>query len=179
MEQKILFTKDECVQIINYKNYFDISNPDKKNRVGDSKSIKKYNFYMIERNDETKWVFERLFNWFFERTGISVSIENVIKGYLHNYNVGDAFPKHIDMTEEFKYRLYNVGVQLNSDYEGGDYIIYPQNEIISKETGNSYYYASDVPHEVKKIISGNRWSFLYHINRQDINPKHYKANKLL
>jgi predicted 2-oxoglutarate/Fe(II)-dependent dioxygenase YbiX len=110
-------------------------------------------------------------------------MNNVSKGLIHNYKIGDAFPKHIDRSAPYTDRLYNVGIQLNSmnEYDGGDYIVYTDNkntELISKEVGNCYYYASDVLHEVSPITKGERWSFVHHLNN-NIHIISEKTNKLI
>jgi hypothetical protein len=182
MKQKILFTKDECRQIIDYIHHFDISRIG--NRVDDfSKSGKRYNFWVIEKNSTTNWIFDRLFGWFTESTNMQILMDNIKGGLVHNYKIGDSFPKHIDRVSVFKDRLYNIGIQLNSidEYEGGDYIIYNNDEnieLISKEVGNCYYYGSDVLHEVLPITKGERWSFLNHLN-DNVHIISNKTNKLI
>lgn len=180
LSQKVLFTEDECVSIINYKDLYDITPPPgysnivSKNRTENHE--KKYNVYMIDKNDATDWIFVRLLNWLHETSGVLVDKNKIKAGLIHNYHVGDGFPKHIDRTKDFKNRTYNIGIQLTSNYLGGDYIVYGNpTEVIGKEIGNSYFYASDVLHEVTKINDGERWSFLFHINKDDIiNNKNVK-----
>lgn len=175
MKQEILFTKEECYKIISYKNEFDISDLSQKNRIdkGVGLTNKKYDFYWIEKNNTTNWVFDRLFNWFYEQTNTKVLMNTIVKGFLHNYKAGDVFPKHIDRVGIYKNRIYNVGIQLSDggDYDGGDYVIYNYDltkEHISKKIGNCYYYDAGQSHEVTQITNGERWSFLHHINEEHI-----------
>lgn len=185
MKQQILFTKDECSKIISYKDKFDISDSSQKNRIdkGNKVKHKKYDFYWIEKNGETEWVFERLFDWFYHQTGVKVSMDTIVKGFLHNYKVGDVFAKHIDRVGVYKNRCYNVGIQLSdfTDYTDGEYIIYNYDttkEVISKNIGNCYYYDSGISHEITKITSGERWSFLHHINEEHIS-NYNKFNNII
>lgn len=177
MNEKILFNVQECEKIIDYRHMFDIAKHfGLNNRI--DRETKKYNFYLIEKNENTDWLFRRLINWFSESTEIEILYDTIERGLLHNYKIGDAFPKHIDRSFEFKDRLYNVGIQLNSEYAGGDYIIYGDyNKQLSKEPGNTYFYDSAIFHEVTKITDGERWSFLIHISKNNI--KDFKSNKII
>lgn len=185
LNQYTLFTKEECNKIIQYTKsdnifFVDESEYEKydlvsKNRV--HKSNKKYDPYLLRYNENTKWIFEKLLDWFTQETSISINWNTITYGLIHNYHIGDAFPKHIDKTNTAKKRVYNVGIQLNNEYSGGEYILYEYNGseyIINPNTGNASYYKSDVLHEVRPIINGDRWSFLIHLyeyNIIDTNPK--------
>jgi hypothetical protein len=39
---------------------------------------------------------------------------------LHRYTIGDHFAKHIDLAKGYEDRRYNLGIQLNEEYEGGE-----------------------------------------------------------
>lgn len=62
------------------------------------------------------------------------------------------------------YRKLSVVLQLNDDYEGGDFILYGDtmfDEIILPKTkGTIIVFPSNRYHEVKEITSGNRYSII-------------------
>ena len=65
-----------------------------------------------------------------------------------------------------------MGVCLNDNYDGGEFVLYNPEEQLPKETGNIYTFPSVRLHEVKKIIKGERWSIIgfLHIDNLDF-PK--------
>ena len=67
-----------------------------------------------------------------------------------------------------------MGIQLNDSYTGGEYICYDNidNEIIlSKETGTAIAYNSTTQHEIKEILSGERWSIVMPISDKVVLEK--------
>lgn len=183
-----IFTKEECEKIINFSQItnedinFDFSNfPNasyEKNRIVFVKAAS-YNVYVVDNNENTEWMFDKLINWFSEKSGVKFNKE--IKHdscTLHNYIVGDNFSKHIDLSKGFEDRRYNLGIQLNEEYEGGEYICYDKNGdsiVLPKETGTAVFYHCRVPHEIKKITNGNRWSIVMPIYKTEI----IEENKIL
>lgn len=91
---------------------------------------------------------------------------------LHQYVVGDKFSKHLD---NFGYpdRLWNVGIQLNDSYIGGEYIIYQDSNstYLSKEVGNVVAYTADTLHEITEITEGERWSMVIKIHDWEVLTK--------
>jgi len=83
------------------------------------------------------------------------------------YEKGDKFKPH---TDNYHNRVYSVGIQLNTDYTGGDYIIYNSKEINKVENivGNSYCMESSLEHEIKEIESGIRYSIVSFIKISDL-----------
>jgi predicted 2-oxoglutarate/Fe(II)-dependent dioxygenase YbiX len=74
--------------------------------------------------------------------------------------------------------IWNLGIQLNTNYVGGDYICYNiNNEVvnISKEIGNVVAYQSDVLHEIKEIASGVRYSMVIKIHSWELIHKNEKS----
>lgn len=148
----ICFSHDECNQIINTSNTLEKVRRDE---IGRPIS---YDFYSIGCNESTKWIFDRLNLYFTKTTGIGV-IKNLEAVHLFNYSVGDRFVKHRDIY--YENQAYNIGVCLNDDYIGGDFILYhPKHEILKKQTGKIYTFKNSVEHEVLEITSGNRWSLI-------------------
>ena len=69
-------------------------------------------------------------------------------------------------------RIYGVGCLLNDDYEGGEFIFYNNPDtIIKKEIGNAYIFNVNIEHEVKKIISGDRFSIIWFLEDEHLKIK--------
>ena len=177
--QEKIFTKEECDKIISYQNvYLDLifrgKEPaiDLKNRridnvgmVVDGKKLGKFfNVWDIVYDVESGWMFEKLLNWFSKVSNIKCNPNNKLHGCsLHKYSKGDSFTKHIDLNPNFPGRRWNLGIQLNDEYSGGEYICYDNNNneiVLSKEVGTAVAYDSRTLHEIKEIRSGERWSIV-------------------
>jgi len=177
--QEKIFTKEECDKIISYQNvYLDLifrskePSIDLENRridnvgmvVKGKKLGKFFNVWDIVNDAESEWMFKKLFNWFSMVSKIECNPD--IKPYgcsLHKYSKGDSFTKHIDLNTNFPDRRWNLGIQLNEDYTGGEYICYDKNNneiVLSKEVGTAVAYNSTTLHEIKEIHSGERWSIV-------------------
>jgi hypothetical protein len=183
--QEKIFTKEECDEIISYHKIpprnelkWDFKNNSsgkyENNRVTFGNGTN-YNTYGLFQSSETEWVFNRLLNWFSNQNGVKLN-ENIKHGFctLHNYIVGDKFQKHIDLMQGFDDRRYNAGIQLNDEYEGGEYVCwdYKNNEIVfSKEAGTAVSYHCRTPHQINEITKGNRWSLVMPIHNWEIIEK--------
>jgi predicted 2-oxoglutarate/Fe(II)-dependent dioxygenase YbiX len=183
--QEKIFSKKECKEIIDLaKNYklkalFDknsgIAEDTTSNRIeSNSYSMNRYD---IMRDSENEWIFNKLLNWFTSTTNIQLNDTNLTKWMVvHKYTIGDKFDLHIDISEgkESILRRYNVGLQLNDEYDGGEYILYDIKNnpiILSKESGTAITYKSTVPHEIKEITKGERWSIIMMIHKDEILEK--------
>jgi hypothetical protein len=177
--QEKIFTKEECDKIISYQNvYLDLifrhkePSIDLENRridnvgmVLDGKKLGKFfNVWDIVYDVESEWMFEKLLNWFSKVSNIKCNSNNKLHGCsLHKYSKGDSFTKHIDLNPNFPDRRWNLGIQLNDEYTGGEYICYDKNNneiVLSKEVGTAVAYNSRTLHEIKEILSGERWSIV-------------------
>lgn len=201
--QEVIFTKEECNTIINYKNKYNlflvtpVSSllPDTrtvfheemnfngiKTEVGKD-WVKKYNVWDIPINDETNWFYHKIYDWFIKKSNINLdktiyfNTTNAAHK-LHEYVIGDKFDLHIDKNENTKDWIWNLGIQLNSEYDGGDYICFDKNEQfinISKEIGNVVAYTSDTLHEIKEITNGIRYSMVIKIHSWEVIQKNKKS----
>lgn len=188
--QEKIFTKEECDKILSYtKIYTDLpfreleSNLDLDNRrinqftkMENGKKLGKFfNVWDIVNDTESEWMFEKLFNWFLMVSKIERNPNN--KPYLcslHKYSKGDSFMKHKDYNEKWPNRRWNLGIQLNEDYTGGEYICYDTNDkeiVLSKEVGTAIAYDASTLHEIKEIVDGERWSIVLTILKKDILEK--------
>ena len=179
--QEQIFTKEECEIIIGYSNlenniptfnFNNISSVKYENNRIEFPNLASYNVYNIENTPNTEWMFNRILFWFEKNSGIKLNPKMKHTGCtLHKYIKGDKFSKHIDLTTGFENRRYNLGIQLNDNYDGGEYICWDdnQNEIrILKETGNAIFYHSRIEHEIKEITKGERWSIVMPIINLEI-----------
>jgi hypothetical protein len=180
--QEKIFTKEECDTIIGYsdiykntKEYFTNEVDVIDNRLQSKNGKLAYDVYVILNDETTEWFFNKLQNWFSIVSGIKLNKnEKMLTCTLHCYKTGDKFPKHIDLSVGFNYRRYNLGIQLNDTYEGGEYICVDNNNneiLISKEVGTSLAYYATVPHEIKEITKGERWSIVLPLTKDVIIEK--------
>ena len=188
--QEKIFTKEECNKILSYtKIYTDLpfrkleSRLDLDNRrinefveMKNGKKLGKFfNVWDIVNDAETEWMFEKLFNWFLMVSKIERNPNNKpAVCSLHKYSKGDSFMKHKDYNEKWPNRRWNLGIQLNENYRGGEYICYDTNDkeiLLSKEVGTAIAYDASTFHEIKEIVDGERWSIVLTILKKDILEK--------
>lgn len=184
-----IFSKDECEKIIDYAKHsftviektVDLKSSRQKilenNRMVGGKNTS-YFIYQIPNTKETRWIVEKLFIWFTDKTGIQLHTKKYEKFPDHfmvlQYTQGDRFEKHIDISKGFEYRRWNLGIQLNDDYTGGEYVCWDKrdNEIeMSREAGTAILYHCAVPHEIKEITSGERWSLVIALPKNFLDKK--------
>jgi len=186
IHQQLLFNEEECNLIKSYvklqptelSKHFNIGdnyNLIDGNKLVATKCDTSYRVFVIENSSETEWVFNKLLEWFSDVNNIKINYINKVKVCtLHQYRVGDAFSKHIDLTKRFDTRRYNLGIQLNDSYEGGEYLCWDDdnNEVlISKQMGTALSYHCRIFHEIKKITNGERWSIVMPIEKKHIIEK--------
>ena len=165
LQQKILFNKEECDCIINLSKELDEDKPygykdDNKENIKIS-----YSVWVINRNNKTQWIFDKIHTYFENKTNLKIKKE-LEKIYIHKYIEGQQFEKHADTL--YKTQIHNVGVCLNNDYDGGEFVLYNPEEQLPKELGNIYTFPSQRMHEVKKIIKGERWSIIGFLHFENI-----------
>jgi hypothetical protein len=148
----ISFTKNECDSIIS------LSNTLEKTRRDDYSGSIKYTFYSIGRNSDTSWIFDRLDSYLSETLEIKV-IKQLDAIHLFDYKTGDSFSRHRDIY--YENQIHNIGVCLNDDYEGGDFVLYePTHTTLSKNIGDIYTFNHSLEHEVLEVTKGHRWSLI-------------------
>lgn len=159
----IKFSIDECEQIINLSTILP------KTRRDEYPRPIKYTFYSIPHSKKYQWIFDRMNNYFTEKTGIKV-IQDLDTIHLFDYEEGDQFPRHKDVYYEGQ--VYNVGACLNDDYDGGHFILHKPEEIISKKRGTIYTFKCSREHEVTEVTKGHRWSLIgfYFYKHLDLKP---------
>jgi murein L,D-transpeptidase YafK len=164
LKEKILFSEDECKSIISLKNT-NVTNWKMKDR--------KYDSQTINHSNENMWLFDKLKLFFENETNIQIqTIKNQL--HFHKFIKGDWFGKHNDIREN---RLYAVGVLLNDNFEGGDFLFYnPTEQRLDKTIGNTYIFDVRIEHEITPILEGERYSLLWFLQGNHIKPQ---INKIL
>jgi hypothetical protein len=148
----INFTKEECEKIISLSNVLE------QNIRDDSDRFISYDFYSIGYCEDYKWIFDRLDSYFTDVTGVNV-IKNLGTIHLFDYSVGDKFVRHSDIY--YKDQYFNIGVCLNEDYVGGNFVLYqPEYTVLPKKTGEIYTFEHTLEHEVLEVTEGHRWSLI-------------------
>jgi hypothetical protein len=164
IKESVLFSKEECQNMVNKNQLYETDWDDKD---------RKYHSQSITYSLDTKWLFDKLKKFFEEQTNIQIK-KNKEVIHFHKFVKGDWFGKHNDVRDN---RLYAVGVLLNEDFEGGDFKVYNQNEIIlNKVTGNTYIFDVRIEHEITPILYGNRFSLLWFLENEHIK---IETNKLI
>jgi hypothetical protein len=178
--QESLFTKEECDKIIGYSKTHRENVYQDPHIVNNRRTLNEaigfgYDVFVILNEKNTEWIFEKLIKWFSEKSNIKINPNGKVNNCTLNcYKKGDRFPRHVDLMPGFENRRYNLGIQLNDDYDGGEYLCFGPNDeeiIISKETGTGLAYHCSVPHEIKEITKGERWSIVMPITKKIIIEK--------
>lgn len=161
--QKQIFSKDECNTIIN--------NIKKVEAYDWKKSDRRYTSSQIYKSDETIWIFDKLKNYFEKETSNKL-LDNIEKIHFHKFGINDFFNKHNDLRDE---RLFSIGVILNDDYDGGEFVLYGNEKIlINKNIGNCYIFDAGIEHEILEVINGIRYTIIVFIKKDNIILKKYK-----
>lgn len=165
----ISFSKEECNRIINLTQEIE-GTP----RDGNSTNVERprdkisYTYYNILRNENVAWIFDKITDYlFFDKNVKVIKPFEVI--HLHEYMEGNEFERHRDIY--YPNQVLNIGVCLNDDYVGGDFILYGPEEILPKKTGYIYSFKNTREHEVTKIKSGRRYSLIIFLNNENVETK--------
>ena len=146
------FTLDECKYIINLRSTLE------ENYRDDSDRGICYTFWSIGNFSNTKWIFDRFDTFLESQHPDSKVISQLDAIHLFRYKKGNKFIRHKDIY--YDNQAYNVGVNLTDDYQGGEFLLYNPDEVIDKTAGKLYQFYHSREHEVKEIISGERWSLI-------------------
>jgi len=166
----ISFTQNECKQIIDLTKTIEGVFRDGVNaNVERPSETISYTYYNIYSNLDTQWIFDRLYEYLDVEKNLKINNPlDVI--HLHKYNEGNLFQKHRDIY--YPNQVLNVGVCLNDDYEGGEFILFNPTETLPKKEGYIYSFKNTRYHEVTEIKKGTRYSliaFLYKDNLKNNN----------
>lgn len=162
-----------CKEVISWHEHYNMMNvracPDVCEPQGLHKNRLDYNIAQIFRDKRTQWFFDLLKDFLLT----DYPDNRVNEGeffYLHRWDEGNKFEKHIDKRREDSWHLV-VGASLNDDYEGGKLLCYNPDIEIASTKGELYKMGAEVLHEVTEITSGTRYSFVYFIKQPLLYPK--------
>ena len=165
-----LFTIDECSEIIKFaeskSEWMYIHN-----QYDNGETFSQY-FYM-DLNDNAL-VIDKFKNYIKSQFNFKLDTINI---HIIKYLEGYKFDRHIDRVEhreKNKDFVFNINVVLNDEFEGGEFWL-DDKLLIGNTPGMVYHYNSDQWHEVKKIISGIRYSMLCYVRERDFMNKKNKS----
>jgi hypothetical protein len=163
MEDKndIIFTKEECDLIIKESKTsveFGI-------KIPIPKKDHEFDWFFIRPNDKTQWIFDKLYKYIETELGVKVTkqIERIM---LNHYKVNGRFFAHQD--EYHKNEVFTLVINLNENYEGGEFKLYNPEFTLNKKTGNAVLIDNKRVHEVLRVTSGERWSIVAFFLRKDL-----------
>lgn len=165
-----VFTSEECDKIIEYGRSLEVTSGQTghNEEVSNDDSVRKSKVSWIGWNQETDWIFQRLFDW-------SVKINNQfyqfdLTGFFEKiqfteYEAPDGhYTWHSDGgAKEFSNRKLSIVVQLSDPkkYEGGELQFFTGSEVsIEKKKGGTTFFPSYMQHRVTPITKGKRYSLV-------------------
>lgn len=131
-----------------------------------------YFYHLLIREEQTQWIFDRICNYL-EKEYPGNTSNKMPCIFLHKYLVGSKFARHNDSTTHPD-QILNIGVALNDEYNGGEFVLYEPVEVVPKDVGRIYTIKSSRDHEVLEITAGERWSLILFLNAKELNIKSSK-----
>jgi len=162
----VCFSKEECDKIINLTLEIEGTHRDVNSKTVERPREKiSYTYYNIYRNESVKWVFDKITEYLLIDQNIEITKPFEVI-HLHKYIAGNEFERHSDIY--YPNQTLNVGVCLNDDYVGGDFVLYKPTQIIPKIAGTIYSFKNTREHEVTKIESGIRYSLIIFLYKENM-----------
>lgn len=159
------FTREECNAIIEYA----ANNiPTHVSKFALFKGLD-YTRHGLFRNEKTQWVFDKLSRYLSDKFPDN-KVKELAVVNVHKFNVGGEFIKHVDVDREPTF-YYIIGTSLNDGYVGGSLNLFDPDEEVAYLPGILYGMSATRPHEVTKIESGERWSLVLFLTREDLGIK--------
>lgn len=175
-----IFSKSECDEILNKclnESILKTAEVYDNNMMGNiiDVNIRKSKVYGIELKEINEKIISNI-KEYFKIKGFEFKIS---KYQFTQYETGDYFQWHTDSSNTlYKKRFLTIIIQLNDEYEGGEFEI-QIDEIthqLKSGIGNLFVFPSSVRHRIKKITKGNRYSI---VNWLELEPqKDYKKTLL-
>lgn len=158
---------DECNKLIDYHNdYGKMNITDYPHNQGIYKSRLNYNVSLVTRDTETQWVYDKLSEFLKDEYPLNI-VDELEFLYLHEFKEGMKFTKHIDRDRDCSWYMI-IGATLNSEFTGGELLLYNPNDVIADKLGEVYLMDSNREHEVTEVISGTRYSFVIFLTKKDL-----------
>lgn len=157
-------TESQCNEIISWHSINGLENVRAFAPGGLAKSTLDYNICEVWRSDTTQWFFDLVH----EHIKPQYPNNKINEGnffYLHRWDEGHKFEKHIDKKRDCSWALV-YGATLNEGFDGGKLIAYNPEEELGVKKGEIYIMDSTRLHEVTEITKGVRYSFVYFISNE-------------
>lgn len=84
-------------------------------------------------------------------------------GYdLLRYTEGGFYKQHVDNGKKTKLRALSMSINLNDDYDGGEFAFFNREIIIRTKPGSAILFPSNFmyPHEIMPVTKGTRYSII-------------------
>ena len=164
MKQEVLFTHEECDEILNSVNE---DNWIKSQIVSIDGNISYHNpstRTCVEQQITEPTICDIILSKCKPIGMLKLPFFKIIK-----YTKGSFFVKHVDRGETQGHRLKSISIQLSNpeDYKGGDLIV--KDVISSRERGNCIIFDSGVEHEVTLLKKGIRYSVIIWLDRETMS----------
>jgi predicted 2-oxoglutarate/Fe(II)-dependent dioxygenase YbiX len=167
IEEKILFTKDECNIILN-----SVDNNYTNSQTIDSTGVSKENNYRTSTQNKIK-IEGELKNLLLNKLSHFGVSDFPTFGNIVKYKVGEYFKKHEDRGDNYPHRYKTLIIQLSADddYDGGKLVLYDNKKIkpIDSTIGNTLIFNSNILHEVTPVTNGVRYTFVCWLRKKDLN----------
>lgn len=162
-----ILSKDECRVLIEYhNNYGKMNITDYPHNQGIYKSKLNYNVSLVQRDNQTQWVYDKLSN-FLDDKYPNNNVDKLEFLYLHEFTEGMKFTRHVDRDRDCSWYMI-IGATLNEGFTGGKLELYEPDETIAETLGEVYIMDATRPHEVTEVKSGIRYSFVIFLTKHDL-----------
>jgi len=87
---------------------------------------------------------------------------------INTMKEGSFLSKHVDTHSNNDY-IFSIVLQLESEYDGGEFVIYFDGgkEVVKTKRGDILINRCEVPHEVNKVLEGDRKSLVFFLSKKD------------
>jgi predicted 2-oxoglutarate/Fe(II)-dependent dioxygenase YbiX len=177
--ESMMFSKEECEKIISYGNDLYPTNASVGGSTDKSKvdaSIRSADIYVLENNEEHKWIYERIakvvstinkIHFDYEIAGITHGIQLI--HYKADADIPGHYDWHVDAGNgEVAVRKISFTGQLSdpNDYEGCELVInnHATEVVGKKDRGSIHLFPSYMPHIVTPITKGERYALVIWIH---------------
>lgn len=168
--QQKIFSKEECDKILKLSDNLELR--DGRSRYSKDNMCADFDEYWVSDNQDATWFMERI--KLFAENHLKLKLKKLKSDVaILKYKEGQGIDKHIDYNPtSIDIRMYTVGVMLNTDWDGGEFIITDsiskEESVLNKEIGNTYIFDAFSPHVVNKVIRGVRCVLITHILNSEI-----------
>ena len=168
--QEKLFSKEECDIILELSNSLEFR--DGNARYSKDNMHADFDEYWVSDNENAVWFMDKIKS--FAEKQLKIKLKKLKSDVaILKYKEGQGIDMHIDYNpKNVDVRMYTVGLMLNTDWEGGEFIIKDgttgEETILNKEIGNTYIFDAFSPHVINKVTNGVRCVLITHILNSEI-----------